>query len=96
MLLHLLKTYLAKYAILFTTISSFIGISVDNLDRVVPKNHWKKKWSYFDLKSWVTGGTKIRPGIPSNSRIFESNWLDILSQFDSNILHYYSESWVEF
>ena len=24
------------------------------------------KWSHFDLKSWVTGGTKIRPGIPSN------------------------------
>ena len=43
--------------------------------------HWKKKWSYFDLKSGVTGGTKIRPGIPSNWRIFESNWLDIESQF---------------
>ena len=41
----------------------------------------KKKWSHFDLKSWVTGGTKIRPGIPSNWRIFESNWLDIESQF---------------
>ena len=24
--------------------------------------HWKKKWIHFDLKSWVTGGTKIRPG----------------------------------
>ena len=22
--------------------------------------HWKKKLSHFDLKSWVTGGTKIR------------------------------------
>ena len=32
----------------------------------------KEKWSHFDLKSWVTGGTKIRPGIPSNWRIFES------------------------
>ena len=20
--------------------------------------HWKKKWSHFDLESWVTGGTK--------------------------------------
>ena len=39
--------------------------------------HWKKKLSHFDLKSWVTGGTKIWPGIPSNWRIFESNWLDI-------------------
>ena len=43
------------------------------------KIHWKKKWSHFDLKSWVTGGTKIR----SNWRIFESNWLGIESQFDS-------------
>ena len=44
--------------------------------------HWKKKLSHFDLISWVTGGTKIRPGIPSNWRIFESNWLDIESQID--------------
>ena len=42
--------------------------------------HWKEKWSHFDLKSWVTGGTKIRPGIPSNWRILESNWLNIESQ----------------
>ena len=41
----------------------------------------KKIWSHFDLKSWVTGGTKIRPGIPSTWRIFESNWLYI--DFDS-------------
>ena len=32
----------------------------------------KKQWSHFDLKSLVTGGTKIRPVIPSNWRIFES------------------------
>ena len=43
----------------------------------------REKWSHFDLKSWVTNGTKIRPGIPSNGRIFESNWLDNESQFDS-------------
>ena len=42
--------------------------------------HWKKKWSHFDLKSWVTGWTKIRPGIPSTWIIFESNWFDIESQ----------------
>ena len=42
-----------------------------------------KKWGHFDLKSWVTGGTKIHPGIPSNWRIFESNWLDIESQMYS-------------
>ena len=67
---------------------------VNSLSRLVI--HWKKKWSHFDLKSWVTGGTKIRPGIPSNRRMIESNWLDIESQilnwlsisnqFDSNIL----------
>ena len=28
------------------------------------KLHWKKKRSYFDLKSWVTGETEIRPAIP--------------------------------
>ena len=28
--------------------------------------HSKKKWSHFDLKSWVTGRTKVRPKIPSN------------------------------
>ena len=48
--------------------------------------HWTKKRSHFDLKSWVTGGTKIQPGIPSNWRIFESNWLDIECQIDSNIV----------
>ena len=41
----------------------------------------RKKWSHFDLKSGVTGGTKIWPGFPSNWKIFESNWLDIESQF---------------
>ena len=47
---------------------------------------WKKKWNHFDLKNWVTGGTKIRPEIPSNWRIFDLNWLSISSLFDSNIL----------
>ena len=42
-----------------------------------------KKSSHFDLKIWVTGGTKIRLGIPSVWRIFKSNWLDIWSQIDS-------------
>ena len=58
-----------------------------------PLAHWQKKWTHFDLKNWVTGGNKIRPGIPSNWRTFESkpenqfqNWLSISSQFDSNIL----------
>ena len=33
----------------------------------------RKKWSQFDLKNWVTGGTKIRLGIPSNWRRFKPN-----------------------
>ena len=45
---------------------------------------WKKKSSHFDLKNWVTVGTKIRHGIPSNWRIFESNWLDMESQLTFN------------
>ena len=59
--------------------------------------HRKKIWSHFDLKSWVSGGTKIRPGISSNWRIFESNWLDMLRvkltrYVESNC----SKSWIEF
>ena len=42
--------------------------------------------SHFDLKSWVTCGNKIRPGISRNWRTFESSWLSITSQYDSNIL----------
>ena len=49
-------------------------------------SHWKKKWSHFELKSWVTGRTKIRPWIPTNWRIFESIWLSISSRFYWNIL----------
>ena len=70
-------------------------------------DHWNKKRSHFDLKSWVTGCTKIRPGIPSNWRIFELKWLEIDSQYrvkiDSQyrvnftqIFSNYSESRVEF
>ena len=50
--------------------------------RTFPPN-WKKKLSHFRLKSWVNCETKIWPGIPSNWRIFESNWLSISSQFNS-------------
>ena len=46
----------------------------------------KEKWSHFDLKSWVTSGTKRDPGFRIIWRIFESNWLSISSQFDTNIL----------
>ena len=44
--------------------------------------HRKKKWSHFDLKSWVTGGTKIQP----RYWVSISNCLSISIQFDSNIL----------
>ena len=47
--------------------------------RQITPSYSKKKWSHFDLNTWVSGGTKIRPGIPSNWRIFESNRLDIES-----------------
>ena len=45
----------------------------------------RKKLSHFDIKSWVTCGTKIRPGKVGNWRIFESNWLNIKSQIDSTL-----------
>ena len=33
--------------------------------------HQEKKLSHFDLKSWVTGGTKIRPNyLGQNDSIF--------------------------
>ena len=61
--------------------------------------HWKKKWSHFDLKNWVTGGTKIRPGILSTWRIFESNWLDVERKFDSilrvNLIRYWDSIWFD-
>ena len=65
--------------------------------RLVYSVHWKKGWSHFDLKSWVTGGTKIRQEIPSNLRIFESIWLDIESQVINltHILSNYLKSLVE-
>ena len=53
----------------------------------------RKKWSHFDLKSWVTGGTQIRPGIPRNWRIFESNWLDIESQLKK--LRIFESNWLD-
>ena len=49
---------------------------------------WKKKWSHFDLKSRVSGGTNNSTRDSSKWRIFESNWLSISSQFDSNILQF--------
>ena len=45
--------------------------------------HREKKWSHYDLKSWVTDGIIIQPGKVSNWRIIESIWLSMLSQFDS-------------
>ena len=36
--------------------------------------HREKKLSHFDLKSWVTGGIKIRPNF------FRSKWLNFFAQ----------------
>ena len=47
---------------------------------------WPKKFNHFGRKSWITGGTKIQPGILSNWRIFESNWILIESLFYSYII----------
>ena len=60
--------------------------------------HREKKLSHFDLKSWITGGIIIRPGKVSNWRIFESIWLSMLSQFDSqfwvNLTHNVESIWL--
>ena len=40
----------------------------------------------YDLKRWDTGRINIWPEIKNIWKIFESNWLDIESQFSSNIL----------
>ena len=45
----------------------------------------RKKLSHFDIKSWLTCGTKIRPGKVGSWRIFESTWLKIKSQIWINI-----------
>ena len=59
----------------------------------------RKKLSHFDLKNWVTGGTKIRYDVPNNWRIFESNWLDIESQIDSilrvKLTRYWESIWLD-
>ena len=60
--------------------------TVTSTTALVHAFHWKEKWSFLELKSWVTSGTNIRHGIPSNWRIFELNWLDIESQFANWIL----------
>ena len=46
----------------------------------------EEKMKSFQPKKLSHWRTKIQPWIPSNWRIFESNWLDIESQFDWNIL----------
>ena len=60
---------------------------------ILNTDHWKKKSSHFDLRSWVTWGTKIRLGIPSNWRIFESNWLNIESQIESTLRVKLNQHW---
>ena len=61
----------------------------------------RKKLTHFDIKNWITGGTKIWPGQVDNWRIYlsqidstlrikltqhwESNCLNIQSQIDSKL-----------
>ena len=65
--------------------------------------HREKKLTYFDLKSWVTGGTKIWPGKVNNWRIFESIWLSCVESiwlscvepiWLSTLSHLDSQCWV--
>ena len=53
----------------------------------------EKKLSHFDIKSWVTGWTKIRPGKVGNWRIFESNRLNNKSQIDSTLRVLLTQHW---
>ena len=53
----------------------------------------EKKLSLFNIKSWVTCGTKIRHGKVGNNRIFESNWLNIESQIDSTLRVKLTQHW---
>ena len=67
--------------------ASFLFRLEQQLNIIIPiQSSARKKLSHFDLKIWIPGGTKIRPEIPSNWRIFESNWPDVEIQFDSNVL----------
>ena len=66
----------------FFKLIQLIVLKID--DPIPERGEWfttlKEKMESFWPKSWVTGGSKIRPRIPSNWRIFESNWLHIESQ----------------
>ena len=68
--------------------------------RPVHNSYFCKLWyterkilSHFDIKSWVTCRTKIRPGKVGNYRIFESNWLNIKSQIDSTLKVKLTQHW---
>ena len=63
---------------------------------LVRSQHWKKKLSHFDLKNWVTGGTKIRPGILNNWRIFESITRNNGSNLVPPVTHLLRSKWLEF
>ena len=58
----------------------------------------RKKLSHFDIKSWVTCGTKIRPGKVGNWRIFESNWVIIENLIDSTLrvklIQHWQSNWL--
>ena len=57
------------------------------------RDHWKKKLSHFNLKSWVIDGTKIRPGFrvigeyssQIDSILRVNSKIDSQYQIDSNV-----------
>ena len=77
--------------------TNFTNLTAHLVHRPTPCIHWKKKWIHFEFwpKKLSHDGTKIRPGIPSNWRIFELYQLDTESQVDNLTLSSYRESiWV--
>ena len=53
----------------------------------------REKNESFDIKNWVTGGTKIRPGKVGKWSIFESNWLNNESQIGSTLRVKLAQHW---
>ena len=75
------------YIYFFFNSNVFVSIQVPQLFRSKWLNFSlsapRDKISHFDLKSWVTGEIIIRPSKVSNWIMYESIWLSMLSQFDS-------------
>ena len=58
---------------------------------VPPIQYWKKKWSHFDLKSWVTGETRFRVIGEYLSEIYSILWVNLIdSQYRVNLTQIFS------